>query len=130
MDRYAGHLRGEAYQQQQPYEMPEALTGYQSVNPRLLCHQNQVEVVASESACEIRVRGRVEVHHEDADEHEDASSERVDEELHGCVFPVLTAPDHDQEEHRDKGELPEHVEHEQIQRDEYPNQGPLHNQEE
>ena len=68
-------------------------------------------------------RGLVE--HQEGDEHQHAARERVEEELHGGVDPPLVAPDPDEEVHRDEHRLPEHVEEEEVERDEDPDHARL-----
>ena len=71
---------------------------------------------------ELRDRERVEpgrlVEDEERDQHQHAARERVEEELHGGVDAPLVAPDPDEEVHRDEHRLPEHVEEEEVERDE------------
>ena len=105
--------------------MPEALAGNQIF---LGCHGNQVEVVSGQVA-EAGYRVGVEVHHEDADKHEDARCECVDEELHRRVAAILSAPHKDEQEHRNQSKLPEDVEDEQVESDEDADERAFHNQE-
>jgi hypothetical protein len=53
---------------------------------------------------------------QDRDQHEQRAGHGEDEELHRGVDPALSAPDADQEIHRDQHRLPEHVEQEEIER--------------
>ncbi len=64
--------------------------------------------------------GHLPYHDQDRHEHEERAEEGVDEELDGRVEPVLPAPDPDDEVHRDQHHFPEHVENEEIEREEYP----------
>ena len=105
--------------------MPEALAGNQIF---LSCHGNQVEVVPGQVA-EAGYRVGVEVHHEDAEEHEDARCECVDEELHRRIAPVLPTPYEDEQEHRNQGQLPEDEEDEQVEGDEDSYERAFHQQE-
>ena len=51
-----------------------------------------------------------------------------DEELHRRVAAILPAPQQNQQEHRNQGQLPEHIEHEQVEGDEDAEQRPFHYQ--
>ena len=53
-----------------------------------------------------------------AEQHEDAAGQRVEEELDGRVLVARAAPDADEEVHRQEHDLPEHVEEEEVERDE------------
>ena len=57
---------------------------------------------------------------EDGDEHQHAPRHRVEHEFDGGVDTPVVAPDPDEEVHRDEHRIPEHVEQEQIERDEDP----------
>ena len=116
---HAGHLGRESHQEQEPDEVPEPLA---HLGPAVE-HRRHVEGALREG------RSGVEVHHEDAYEHQDARGECVDEELHRCVAPVLASPHEDQEEHGYQGQLPEDVEHEEVEGDEDADHGALHDQE-
>ena len=59
-----------------------------------------------------------EVEHEDRHQHQQRADHREQEELDGGVDPARPAPDPDDEVHRDQHHLPEHVELEEVQRDE------------
>ena len=72
----------------------------------------------------------MEVHHENSNEHNYASSESVDEELHRSISPVLSAPHQNQQEHWNQGQLPENVEHEQVEYYEDTEQRSLHYEQE
>src|SRR5207249_8011356 len=50
--------------------------------------------------------------------HEYRSGERVQEELDRGIFAPRSSPDPDEEVHREKHQLPEHVKEEEIERDE------------
>src|SRR5581483_7973742 len=65
-----------------------------------------------------RVRVGPEVHPEEAQEHEHAPEQGVEEELDGRVLAVGASPDPDQEVHRDEHELPEDEEQDEVERDE------------
>jgi hypothetical protein len=56
---------------------------------------------------------------DDRQQHQDAASHRVEQELDGGVDPPVVAPDADEEVHRHKHRVPEHVEQKQIERDEH-----------
>ena len=55
---------------------------------------------------------------EDADQHDRAADQGVDEELDRCVLSPRTAPDPDEEVHRNEEELPEEEEQDVIKGDE------------
>ena len=55
---------------------------------------------------------------QDGGEHEEAAGHRVEEELERRLDAVRAAPDPDHHVHRDEHQLPEDVEHEQVERDE------------
>ena len=56
-----------------------------------------------------------EVEHQDRDQHQDTSHQRVEEELDGRVFLSRSAPDADQEVHRQQHDFPKDVEQEEVQ---------------
>jgi len=60
----------------------------------------------------------LEVHGQEAQQHEHRPEQRVQEELDRRVVAVRRAPDADQEVHRDQHELPEHEEQDKVERDE------------
>ena len=60
----------------------------------------------------------VEVQHQDGDQHQHAAEQRVQEELDRRVFAPRAAPDADQEVHRQQHHFPEHVEQEEVERQE------------
>ncbi len=60
----------------------------------------------------------VDVDEDDAGEQQDRAGERVEEELDRRVLAPGTAPDPDQEVHREEHQLPEHVEEEEVERGE------------
>src|SRR6185503_12552539 len=62
---------------------------------------------------------------QDADQHEGATGDGVDDELHRRVLAADAAPDPDQQEHRGQLKLPEEEEDEQVQRDEDARDGRL-----
>src|SRR5690606_42164886 len=55
---------------------------------------------------------------DDADEHQQRASERVQEELDRRVNAVRAAPNTDEQRHRDEHDLPEDVEDEEVERHE------------
>src|SRR4030042_602367 len=63
-----------------------------------------------------RAHARLEVHRHDGDEHREARDMCVYEELDRRVVLVRSAPAADHEVHRYQDDLPEHVEHEVVQR--------------
>ena len=66
-------------------------------------------------ACEgERVCARQEEQGQEADQHECRAEQGEQEELQGCVAPVLAAPDGDHEEHREQHDLEEHEEEHQV----------------
>ena len=71
----------------------------------------------------------VEVEREDPDQDGNARDECVEEELQGGVSPAGTAPDGDDEVHRDEPDLPEQEEEEEVQGDEHPEDRRLHEEE-
>ena len=71
-----------------------------------------------------------EVERQDAEQHQDASHQRVEEELDGRVELPRAAPDPDQEVHRDQHHFPEHVEQEEVEGNEDPQHSRLEEQEE
>jgi hypothetical protein len=62
------------------------------------------------------------------DQHEDASRQREQHELHCGVHPVRASPDTDEEEHRDQHELPIDKKEKQIQRHEDTDHRRLHDE--
>ena len=71
-----------------------------------------------------------EVDGDQTQQHDDRGRERVDEELLRSVLSVVAAPLEDEEEHRNQGQFPEHVEHEQVQSDEDTDECTAHHQHE
>ncbi len=67
---------------------------------------------------------------DDGDEHEHAPRHRIEKELERRIHPPPAPPDPDQEVHRDQHRLPEHVEEEEIERDEDPDHRRLEQHEE
>ena len=65
---------------------------------------------------------------DDADQHEQAAEQGVDEELDRRVDPPLPAEGADQEVGRDQHRLPEHVEQEQVEAHEHAEHGRLEHQ--
>jgi hypothetical protein len=61
-------------------------------------------------------------------QHQHAAGHRVQDELHRGVNPPVVAPDADEKVHRDQHRVPEHVEQEQIERDEHANHRALEQQ--
>ena len=75
-------------------------------------HPQQIEAVGA-------VRRVVHVREaQDREQHEHAARHRVQDELHGRIHAPVVAPDPDQEVHRHQHRVPEHVEQEQVERDE------------
>ena len=60
---------------------------------------------------------RVQIQHDDRDQHEQRAQERIDEELDRRVQPVVSAPHPDDEIHGDEHHFPHHIEEEEIERD-------------
>jgi hypothetical protein len=56
---------------------------------------------------------------QDGDKHQDAARQGVEDELDGGIDASVVTPDSDQEIHRNQHRIPEHVEEEQIERDEH-----------
>src|SRR3989338_8958172 len=75
------------------------------------------------------VRRGIEVEREDTQQHEQAAEQGIEEELDGGVLFLGTAPDADQEVHRDQREFPEHVEQEEVQGDEHAQHADLEQEE-
>ena len=95
VNRHTRHLGCKANEKQNPDEMSQASAIDKTATGGLRSHRYQVEMMPSESPSKARV-GRVEIHHEDADEHENAGCESVDEELHRGVAAVVPTPDEDE----------------------------------
>ena len=55
---------------------------------------------------------------EHGDEHEERAYERVQDKFDGCVDPLRTTPDADDQVHRHEDDLPEDVEEEEVEREE------------
>src|SRR5438132_1038885 len=53
-------------------------------------------------------------------QHSHAASQRVDEELEGCVGAIFSTPDLDEEVHRDEAQFPEDEPMKEIERREHP----------
>ena len=70
-----------------------------------------------------------EIQRQDAQQHEHAARECVQEKLDGGVEFPGSAPDTDDEVHRDQHEFPEHVEEEEIEGQEYADHAGLQEQE-
>src|SRR5437867_6747593 len=60
----------------------------------------------------------VEIYGQDPDQHQHRAGERVKKKLDGGVKFSGTAPDSDQEIHRNQHDLPKHVENEEVERHE------------
>ncbi len=63
--------------------------------------------------------GRVamqEIQRKDGDEHQHSADHRVQHEFHCRIDPAISAPDSDEEVHRNQHDFPEHVEQKQVQR--------------
>ncbi len=60
----------------------------------------------------------LEIESEDAEQHQDAAGQRVEEKLDGGVKLPRAAPHADDEVHRHQHQFPEHVEQEEVQRQE------------
>ena len=58
------------------------------------------------------------VEHQDGQQHEHAAEERVEEKLDGGILAPRTAPDADEEIHRQQHHLPEHIKEEKVERHE------------
>ena len=69
-----------------------------------------------------------EVHGDQTQQHDDRGGEGVDEELLRSILSVVATPFEDEEEHRNQGQLPEHVEHEQVERHEDTDERTTHHQ--
>ena len=61
-------------------------------------------------------RAGVPVHRHDGEQHQHRAEQRVEEELEACVDPPRSAPDADDQEHRDQAAFEEQVEHHEIER--------------
>src|SRR5687768_862542 len=70
-----------------------------------------------------------EIHRDDADEHEQRSREREDDELQRRVDAALAAPDADDQVHRHEHQLEEHVEEEEVEREEHADHADLEQEE-
>ena len=82
-------------------------------------------ILPTGSGCRTTRRGLTQVAGEEGEQHHSAPGEDEDHELHGSVPPPVAAPDADEEEHRDRHELPEDVEDDQVQRSEDADYRPL-----
>src|ERR1051326_3201257 len=71
----------------------------------------------------------LEIQRQDAEQHQDASRQRVEEEFDGGVEFSRAAPHADDEVHRHQHELPENVEEEEIERNENADHARLQEQE-
>jgi hypothetical protein len=67
---------------------------------------------------------------EDRQQHQDAAGHRIEQELDGRVNAAVVAPDADEEIHRHQHRVPEHIEQEQIERDEHADHRALEQQDE
>jgi len=65
---------------------------------------------------------------DDPDQHEDASREGEEDELDRRIHPVGTAPDADEQKHRDQHELPEDEKEKQVEGDKDADHRGLHDQ--
>src|SRR5258707_1150587 len=61
----------------------------------------------------------LEVQREDAEQHQDRAGQRVQEKLDRRIELPRPAPNADDEVHRHQHQLPEHVEQEEVEREEY-----------
>ena len=68
-------------------------------------------------------------HVDQRDQHEHAAEERVQEELERGVHAPRTAPDADDEEHRDEHGFPEEVEQQAVERGEHADHQAFHDEE-
>lgn len=71
---------------------------------------------------------RLKVHVDQRDQHEDRAEEGIEEELDGGVDPVRSAPDTDDEKHRDQHRLPVDIEEHRVQGREDTHHHPLHDE--
>ncbi len=76
------------------------------------------------------VRLGVEVERQKRDQHENASEQRKKEKFNGRIFLLGSAPDPDQEIHRNQCELPKHIEQEEIKPQKHADHAGLQQQEE
>ena len=83
--------------------------------PRLLCQPE----VGPRQRLEVERAARVK-QRDEADEHQEASRQREDEELQRGVNAARPSPHADEQEHGNDHELPEHVEEEEIRRRKQP----------
>src|SRR2546425_1109555 len=63
-----------------------------------------------------RIDGRCEVQSKNADQHERAPQERIDDELHRRVLSAPRPPDRNQHVHRDELHFPEEEKEDQVER--------------
>jgi hypothetical protein len=100
--------------------------------PELRAHRD-LEGVEPQQVEGVGAAGPLGVHPreaQDGDQHEHAASHRIEDELDGGVDAPVVAPDPDQEIHRDEHCVPEHVEEEQVERDEHTDHRGLEGQDE
>ena len=109
VEREHRHLDGEAEKEREKHPP------LQVRRERVLLIARDVEAVGPEVG-RIVVIG--EVQREDAEQHDDAADEGVQEELDRRVEPVRAAPDPDQEVHRHEHHFPEQEEEQEIERHE------------
>ena len=70
----------------------------------------------------------LEIHVDQGDQHEDRAEKGIEEELDGRIDPIRSAPDPDNNEHRDQHRLPEHIEEDGVERREDADHHAFHDQ--
>ncbi len=96
-----------------------------------LCVSNQgwdVKGASRPSPSVREVLGLEEVHRHQTQEHDNRGGEGVDEELLRGVLAVVSTPLENEEEHWNQRQFPEHIEHEQVKRNEHANERTAHHQ--
>jgi len=64
----------------------------------------------------------------DGNQHQQGADEGVKEKLYGCVDPLFSTPDSNEEIHRNQHHFEENVEHHQVQREEETDDSAFQNQ--
>ena len=82
----------------------------------LLCHRSQLHQI---ERTDLPFRSTPEVEHQNCDQHQNATCERVEKELDRCVLAAWSAPDADEKIHRQQHDFPEYVEQEEVERQEH-----------
>src|SRR4051812_1486352 len=107
MQREQGHLNREGYKE-----------GQEKIQLRIRKERHFAALDLAENRRVIE-RSRQVVEIDDGAQHEHRSGHGVQEELDGGINASIMSPDPNQKVYRNQRHFPEHVEHEQVQRNEH-----------